>query len=223
MSHPWTRSVNALVHRGLDDLDFGQALFTIGFYARRNFICHGKIFDLFTSKTFAGLTEYINADYKILESVLQMSRSYWFGKYRNSSLNFRGIDFSSSGKCRNRWAKGARPAAPRLLKVRGRAISVPINAVHQRVKMQKEGAFIGRELQDARQRLAEAEEVETVKTKEEFEREKTVFRAMAGRNVGTTSTHRIGTKHVARGSISTDDTGSEVGDDNTGGRIKRRH
>ena len=108
--------------------------------------------------------------------------------------------------------------------MRGRAISVPINAVHQRVKMQKEGALIGRELRDARQRSAEAEEVETVKTKkEEFEREKTAFRPMTGRNVGTTSTHGIGTKHVAVGSISTDDTGSEVGDDNTGGRIKRRH
>ena len=68
---------SGLVHRGWDDLDFGQALFTIRFYARRNFICHGEIFDLFTSKNFAGLAEYIDADYKILEDVLQMRRSYW--------------------------------------------------------------------------------------------------------------------------------------------------
>ena len=36
-------------------MEIGQFLFTIRIHARRNFICHGEIFDLFTSKKFAGL------------------------------------------------------------------------------------------------------------------------------------------------------------------------
>ena len=58
------------------------------------------------------------------------------------------------------------------------SIDVHMDAVRQRVMMREEGVLIGRELQDAQQRLAEAEEMEeTLKMeKEEFEREKEEFR-----------------------------------------------
>ena len=74
--------VKALVDRGWNGLDVGQALFAIRFYARRNFICHGEIFDLFTSKNFAGLAEYIDADVKILEDVLPDEEKPMVDKYR---------------------------------------------------------------------------------------------------------------------------------------------
>ena len=129
-------------------------------------------------------------------------------------------------KASKSWLAGAdEHQKSRLSKVRERAIGVQMDAVRQRVKMQEEVALIGRELQDAQQRLAEAEEMEETlkREKEEFEREKAAFRATTGGNIGTISTHGIGTKHVAGGSTSTSNISSEVGDDIMGGRIKRRH
>lgn len=54
------------------------------------------------------------------------------------------------------------------------SIDVHMKAVRQRVMMREEGVLIGRELQDAQQRLAEAKEMdETLKReKEDLEREK---------------------------------------------------
>lgn len=40
------------------------------FNARRDFICHGRIFDFYASKNFARLAEYIEADEKSLEEIL---------------------------------------------------------------------------------------------------------------------------------------------------------
>ena len=160
------------------------------------------------------------------------------GKFRKAFASEQGQELSKYGiektllqtydmnKASKAWLAGAdKHQKSRLSKVRERAIGVQMDAVRQRVKMQEEGALIGRELQDAQHRLAEAEEMEAAlkREKEEFGREKAAFRATTGGNVGTTSTHGIGTKHVAGGSTSTDDISSEVGDDIMGGRIKRRH
>ena len=70
----------------------------------------------------------------------------------------------------------------RLSKVREPATDVQLDAIRQQAKLPEEGALIGRELQDAQQRLAEAKETEeTVKTKKEgFEREKAAFWATTG-------------------------------------------
>ena len=86
-------------------------------------------------------------------------------------------------KASKAWLAGAdKHQKSRLSKVRERAIGVQMYAVLQRAKMQEEGALIGRELQDAQQRLAETEELEEAlkREKEEFEREKAAFRATTG-------------------------------------------
>lgn len=49
--------VQELVHSGVHDLDLGLALFAIRSYARRNFVAHGKIFDLSQSGNLTGLTQ----------------------------------------------------------------------------------------------------------------------------------------------------------------------
>ena len=86
------------------------------------------------------------------------------------------------------------------------SIDVHMDAVRQQVTMREEGVLIGRELQYAQQRLAEAEEIEETlkREKEEFRKS----RVTTGGNMGTLS---FGTEHVAGGSTSTDGIGGEVG------------
>ena len=62
--------VQEIIDSGLTDLDIDLALFAIRSYARRNSIAHGEIFDLYQSKQFAGLADYIDNDEKLLEGLL---------------------------------------------------------------------------------------------------------------------------------------------------------
>ena len=70
----------------------------------------------------------------------------------------------------NAWLAGAdKNQKAGLSKVRKYFIDVHMDAVRQRVTMREEGVFIGRELQDAQQRLTEAEEMEETLKREKGE------------------------------------------------------
>lgn len=74
--------VAQLIREGLTTLDLDLALVAIRFYARRNFICHGKIFDLFQSRNFAKPAEYIEVDDKSLDEILPGEEKPQVDNYR---------------------------------------------------------------------------------------------------------------------------------------------
>lgn len=71
-----------LVELGFADLDLDIALFAIRSYARRNFIAHGKSFDLYMGENYAGLAEYLDYIDKHLEDVLPDEEKAMAGKWR---------------------------------------------------------------------------------------------------------------------------------------------
>lgn len=76
-----------LVREGHTTLDLDLALVAIRFYARRKFICYGRIFVLYASENFAGLANYIETDDKALGEILPDEEKSQEDKYRRL-LNF---------------------------------------------------------------------------------------------------------------------------------------
>ena len=107
--------VQHLVDDGWTFLDLDLALFAIRTYARRNYICHGGVFDLFKSNNFAGLAKYIEEDDSILEKILPDEEKPMVGKYRRLLTFYRDshIRQDSDGK----WVgKAPSSTTGRLLK-----------------------------------------------------------------------------------------------------------
>lgn len=86
-----------------------EALFAARSYARRNFICHGGIFDLFQSNNFAGLAEYIEADDKALEDILPDEEKPMVDKYRKLLTFYRDSHIRKNGQ--GEWEKKAPPSS----------------------------------------------------------------------------------------------------------------
>lgn len=78
-----------LVELGFTDLDTDLALFAIRSYARRNSIAHGRSFDLYMKKDFAGLAEYLDRVDKTLEDILPDGEKPMAGKWRRLLTFFR--------------------------------------------------------------------------------------------------------------------------------------
>ena len=80
--------VETLVANGMTDLDYDLALFAARTYGRRNSLFHGKSFNKFLSKDFAGYAECLDRDDQNLERLLPDKEKHLAGKYR------RIIDFA---------------------------------------------------------------------------------------------------------------------------------
>lgn len=77
----WDR-VNDLQVAGWDDLDLEITLLAVRSYARRNFLCHSKVYDLGASKNFRALGQYLEEVDKQLEAVLPDEEKPLADKYR---------------------------------------------------------------------------------------------------------------------------------------------
>lgn len=89
--------VQEIIDMGFTDLDCDLALFAIRSYARRNFIAHGEIFDLYQSKQFAGLADYIDNDEKLLEDVLPDEEKPMVCKWRRLLMFYRNSRIRLNG------------------------------------------------------------------------------------------------------------------------------
>lgn len=89
--------VQEIIDAGFTDLDLDLALFAIRSYARRNFIAHGGTFDLYQSKKFAGLADYIDSDEKLLEDVLPDEEMPMVGHWRRLLMFFRNSHIRQTG------------------------------------------------------------------------------------------------------------------------------
>lgn len=106
--------VDQLVRDGETSLDMDLALAAIRFYARRNYICHGRLFDLFKSENFAGLANYIDLDDKRLEELLPDEEKPQVDKYRRMINFYKDSHIRQNGS--GRWErKPPRSAAAGLL------------------------------------------------------------------------------------------------------------
>ena len=89
--------VQHLIKEGHTILDRDLALFAVRSYARRNFVMHGETFDLYQSKGFAGLANYIENDEKLLEDILPDEEKPMVGNWRRLLKFFRDIHIRQTG------------------------------------------------------------------------------------------------------------------------------
>ena len=89
--------VQEIIDAGFSDLDLDLALFAIRAYARRNFIAHGGIFDLYQSGDLAGVANRIDNDEKLLENVLPDEEMHMVGHWRRLLTYFRSSHIRQTG------------------------------------------------------------------------------------------------------------------------------
>lgn len=97
--------VAQLIREGQTTLDLDLALFAIRSYARRNFICHSKVFDLVSSNDFAKLAEHIELDDKFLEDILPDEEKPQVDNYRRLLNFYRDKHIRKDGE--GKWVKQA--------------------------------------------------------------------------------------------------------------------
>ncbi|KAM0798225.1 hypothetical protein BDR22DRAFT_823574 [Usnea florida] len=105
-------------HAHLGDYAGALFLFAIRSYARRNFVAHGEIFDLYQSKEFAGLANYLENDEKLLEDVLPDEEKPMAGNWRRLLTFFRDIRIrqTSDGVWERQTPLSVRALSPQTLK-----------------------------------------------------------------------------------------------------------
>lgn len=89
--------VKEIVDAGTTDLDTDLALFAIRSYARRNVIAHSGLQDRSLSNDSAGLAEYIDNDFKLLEEILPDDEKLMVDKWRRLLLIFRNAHIRQDG------------------------------------------------------------------------------------------------------------------------------
>ena len=110
--------VQQSIKEGHTILDRDLVLFAIRSYARRNFVAHGEIFDLYQSKEFAGPANYLENDEKLLEDVLPDEEKPMAGNFRRLLTFFRDIRIrqTSDGVWERQTPLSVRALSPRSLK-----------------------------------------------------------------------------------------------------------
>jgi len=89
--------VRELIDAGLTDLDCDLALFAIRSYARRNFIAHGRTYDLDQSEQLAGLASCVDSDDKLLVDILPDEEKPMVGKWRRVLAFYRSTHIRQNG------------------------------------------------------------------------------------------------------------------------------
>ena len=89
--------VQELIDVGFSDLDLDLALFAIRAYARRNFIAHGGIIDLYQSNDYAGLANHSDKDEKLLDDILPDEEKPMVGNWRRLLTSYRSLHIRQTG------------------------------------------------------------------------------------------------------------------------------